>query len=517
MTKFRSCLLFVIILLFTSKIAAYKILALFPHIAKSHFVMGEALMKGLAARGHQVFVVNHFPQDPPVPNYTDISLVGSMRNAVEDTPLENVGNGDVMMNVNMLASLAVEICENILSFPSVQKLIKSEAKFDLIITELFNTDCMLGFVHKFKAPFIAIGTSVMMPWGNARFGNPDNPSYIPHHFLPHSDRMSFGERLVNAVYQKGVEWAYHFFMDIPSDRIARRYFGDSLPPLADIARNTSLLLLNTHFSLNQPRPFVPQIVEVGGLHLSLPKPLPEDIKEFLDKSEHGAIYFSLGSIVRTDTLAADKRDAFLQAFSELPQRVLWKWEADTIPGKPPNVKIARWLPQVDVLRHPNVKLFLTHGGLMGTIEAVHSGVPMVGIPLFGDQEVNMHSYISEGFAVKLQFDSISKESILKALRTALHDPRYRENAVRISRAFNDRPMFPLDTAIFWTEYVIRHRGAPHLRSTARDLSWYQYLLLDVSAVLLSVVIFTFVSTFYIIKTVIGLVLHRRISQKKKKQ
>jgi glucuronosyltransferase len=76
----------------------------------------------------------------------------------------------------------------------------------------------------------------------------------------------------------------------------------------------------------------------------------QDIKKFLDESEHGAIYFSLGSIVKTDTLAPDKRDAFLQAFSELQQRVLWKWEADTIPGKPPNVKIARWLPQVDVLR-----------------------------------------------------------------------------------------------------------------------------------------------------------------------
>jgi glucuronosyltransferase len=93
--------------------------------------------------------------------------------------------------------------------------------------------------------------------------------------------MSFGERLVNAVYQKGVQWAYHFFMDIPSERIARRYFGDSLPPLADIARNTSLLLLNTHFSMNQPRPFVPQIVEVGGLHLSLPKPLPEVVSSLI--------------------------------------------------------------------------------------------------------------------------------------------------------------------------------------------------------------------------------------------
>jgi glucuronosyltransferase len=73
--------------------------------------------------------------------------------------------------------------------------------------------------------------------------------------------------------------------------------------------------------------------------------------------------------------------------------------------------------------HRNVKVFLTHGGLMGTIEAVHSGVPMVGIPLFGDQEVNIRSYVSEGFAVKLNFNNITKESVLQALRTVLHDKK----------------------------------------------------------------------------------------------
>lgn len=61
---------------------------------------------------------------------------------------------------------------------------------------------------------------------------------------------------------------------------------------------------------------------------------------------------------------------------------------------------------------------------MGTTEAVHSGVPMVGIPLFGDQEVNVRSYVSEGFALKLHFNSITKESVLQALRTVLHDTRW---------------------------------------------------------------------------------------------
>jgi glucuronosyltransferase len=45
-------------------------------------------------------------------------------------------------------------------------------------------------------------------------------------------------------------------------------------------------------------------------------------------------------------------------------------------------------------------------------------------------------------------------------------------------------MSPLNTAIFWTEYVLRHGGTPHMRSAALDLAWYQYLLIDVTALIL---------------------------------
>ncbi|PSN57262.1 UDP-glucuronosyltransferase 2B17 [Blattella germanica] len=69
----------------------------------------------------------------------------------------------------------------------------------------------------------------------------------------------------------------------------------------------------------------------------------------MNESEHGVIVFSLGSTVRADTFSNQKRDAFLQAFAELPQRVLWKWEADSLPGQPENVKTIKWMPQGDVL------------------------------------------------------------------------------------------------------------------------------------------------------------------------
>lgn len=60
---------------------------------------------------------------------------------------------------------------------------------------------------------------------------------------------------------------------------------------------------------------------------------------------------------------------------------------------------------------------------------------------------------------------------------------YKQKAKELSEAFRDRPMSPLETAVYWTEYVIRHKGAPHLRSAAVGMPWYQYYLIDVILVI----------------------------------
>jgi UDP:flavonoid glycosyltransferase YjiC (YdhE family) len=60
---------------------------------------------------------------------------------------------------------------------------------------------------------------------------------------------------------------------------------------------------------------------------------------------------------------------------------------------------------------------------MGTMEAVYSGVPMVAIPLFGDQFHNAKNYEDEGIVVRIDYTSITKEKVLKALREVLENPR----------------------------------------------------------------------------------------------
>lgn len=64
-----------------------------------------------------------------------------------------------------------------------------------------------------------------------------------------------------------------------------------------------------------------------------------------------------------------------------------------------------------------------------------------------------------------------------------------ENAKTASEVFKDRPLSPAEEVVYWTEYVIRHKGATHLKSHAINLTWYQYYLLDVIAVVLICITF----------------------------
>ena len=69
----------------------------------------------------------------------------------------------------------------------------------------------------------------------------------------------------------------------------------------------------------------------------------------MDDAPNGVVYFSLGSNLKSTNMPVAQREALLKAFSQLKQKVLWKWEDDILPGQPDNVKLGKWLPQSDIL------------------------------------------------------------------------------------------------------------------------------------------------------------------------
>ncbi|XP_047000814.1 UDP-glucosyltransferase 2-like [Schistocerca americana] len=482
---------------------AANILAATSVPGRSHFIMFRRLFKALASRGHNVTVVGHYPVDSPMENYTDISFKGDVPEADSNMPSAVINllrmpfAGPVFLkNINR------QLCAKVYDLPQMRRLASSGSRFDLVISEDFVHDCMAALAHKFRAPLVAISSSMALNGAHDRVGNPDHPAYTEQCLVPLKAPFSFWERVYSTVmhvYVRAVDW---LMSGGYVDQKLREVLGADTPPLEQIIRNTSLVLINSHWSVDQPVPSVPAFVEVGGLHVEDPKPLPKDLQSFLDNSPQGVIYFSFGSLVQPDDLPEEKFKAILDALASVPQNVLWKVDPAALPHLPRNVRAQKWMPQNDVLYHPNVRVFITHGGLLGTQEGIMAGVPLLVVPLFSDQELNGVRVAAAGNGVRVRYEDLTFQALRSAIDTLVNDTRYSERAKQLSSLYRDRPRPPLEEAVYWVEYVLRHKGAPHLRSAVLDLAWYQYLLLDVAAFVVAAASLPLLALYFIVRNVV---------------
>lgn len=149
------------------------------------------------------------------------------------------------------------------------------------------------------------------------------------------------------------------------------------------------------------------------------------LQTFLDSATDGVVYFSLGSVIKSsnETMSPEMLATFVKIFGELKQKVIWKF-GDEIPNLPSNVMVSEWLPQSDIFAHPNVRLFISHGGALGTNEAIYHGLPLLGMPFFGDQRRNIESYAQSGWALRLDYANVTEQSLRWALSTLLDDKKY---------------------------------------------------------------------------------------------
>ncbi|XP_043304151.1 UDP-glucuronosyltransferase 2B18-like isoform X7 [Cervus canadensis] len=243
-------------------------------------------------------------------------------------------------------------------------------------------------------------------------------------------------------------------------------------------------LIRTYWDFSFPRPLLPNVEFVGGLHCKPAKPLPKEMEEFVQSSgENGIVVFSLGSMV--SNMSEDRAKVIASALAQIPQKVLWRYDGKKPDTLGPNTRLYKWLPQNDLLGHPKTKAFITHGGSNGVYEAIYHGIPMVGTPLFDDQDDNIARMKAKGTAVRLDFETMSTSDLLNALKEVINNPSYKENVMRLSAIQHDQPMKPLDRAVFWIEFVMHHKGAKHLRPAIHDLTWFQYHSLDVIGFLLA--------------------------------
>uniref|UniRef100_A0A182P823 Uncharacterized protein n=1 Tax=Anopheles epiroticus TaxID=199890 RepID=A0A182P823_9DIPT len=472
--------------------SAAKILAVFPSISKTNYIFGQVLFEALAARGHNVTIVSPFEVQYANENIRQLRITGLFSH-IEDYGLHaNVftkrDKSSFYGNTNLIYGTAA-MADYTLGHPVVQKLLNDPAEtFDLLILDQVLCESLLGLAYHYGVPAIVYSADAPNKYTNEMVANPHNPAYNPIPSLGYSDRMHLVQRVWNTFVSICEQFNYKYLYLPSQEAVYQRYFGRrDLPPLLDLIHNVSLVMVNSHPVINFARPFVPNMIEIGGAHIRQLEDtgFSQDVINWVEKAKNGVIYFSMGTNIRSADFPDSLREAFVGAFAKLSQvLIIWRWENATLPNQSANVIIGPWMPQQQLLAHPNVRLHITHGGLLSMMETVHYGKPIVGLPLAGDQEILVNRAIEAGYGLKLNYQNISEEQVLHTINQMLSDPSYRAAALKASRQFREQPLKPMDKVLYYVDYVLKQNsGVNYLRSGALYLSFWPRHVVDVASIL----------------------------------
>uniref|UniRef100_A0A914HWI0 UDP-glucuronosyltransferase n=1 Tax=Globodera rostochiensis TaxID=31243 RepID=A0A914HWI0_GLORO len=265
--------------------------------------------------------------------------------------------------------------------------------------------------------------------------------------------LPFRDRLIN-FYNSFYNWAFLYdLQDLLEEPIVRHAFGNDFPKMKEIGRNISLLFVNSNQFFEYPRPISNKVINVGGMVEMAQKQL----------TRKSAAYWTMPN----------------------PAPFLYHLERDAkLFAKHKNVHPVTWADQKTILLHPKTRAFVSHCGLNSLTESVRAGVPILAIPLFGDQKYNAILAEHKGVGIKLDvkaLKAVGAEALFFAsLGKLLNDPSYRRNAQMIKRKFELTPFGPKQTLIQWVEFAAEFAELNELNLPGEDeLGTLAYYSIDV--------------------------------------
>lgn len=176
------------------------------------------------------------------------------------------------------STILVDTTHMFISDVEVQKFIKEDqSTFDLVIVESFFQECTVAMGHKYSSPVISI--IPVAPWISASrwAANPSDFSYIKDFMLDGGKSLDFWGRFTNTFIG-----LYSLFIEpityLPQlENMMNKYFQypgyENRPKMADMLTNISLSLIDSDAKILSPRPYVPNFIEVPGIHFQPSKNL----------------------------------------------------------------------------------------------------------------------------------------------------------------------------------------------------------------------------------------------------
>ena len=245
---------------------------LLAQASKSHKNVFQPLTDALSERNHTITVVSPY-MGKARKNVREIvpNNLAETSKAAMGNPFEVRKKGTVGLFTGF--QYIYDACEE--TFQNSEFRALEKERFDLIFVDAFMNDCQYGWIHKMQVPFILMETAAAPSCITQAVGNRLPPSFVPVDLTPFSDHMSLGERIINVAAVVIWDIMEELYFKQKYEAIYRKHLGEDLPGTFEIMQNTSMIFSNSHFALTFPRPHLPDVVEVGGMHCRPAKALPK--------------------------------------------------------------------------------------------------------------------------------------------------------------------------------------------------------------------------------------------------
>ncbi|CAG7786639.1 unnamed protein product [Allacma fusca] len=477
---------YVAILLVFQVSSGAKILFLIGLGSHSHRVAVQPLASKLADRGHDVTFVSARIPESVHPKIKELSFEKPFQAILEsndDITVPSVETRlktkyiDYLLTYNNMWDVFYASNEVFLEDREFIKFIK-ETHFDVIIGDFVMKETVTVMAHFQNTKVIWFNS------GGAQFmvdmellGLPTESSWLPDFSLG-SPYSFVPNRFVYAFNSLWWYFSFHWYFLPKVNQLVEKNLGGGLPSFDEMVSNVDLVFVNEHFSHAYPRSLPPFVIPIGGMHcLNSNGTLPKSMETFIE-SVDSFVYMSFGSIINVTGLPDELQNVLFDTVGSFPGvKFLWKWDGKLPANFPKNVLPMEWFPQQDVLAHPKCKGFVTQGGAMSFQQAIYHGVPMIVVPVWWDQPSMARIAMELGVGIHLELSEITRDSFRDALTNIIYNKKYSEKSKLISQLSKDRPMAPVETAVWWTEYVLKHDTA-HLKSPAIKQRWWQRRMLD---------------------------------------
>ena len=253
----------------------------------------------------------------------------------------------------------------------------------------------------------------------------------------------------------------------------REKFG--LEPVSKFCRTNSetppFIISESIFGFEEAR-LLPQNIELVGFLKSpeTPEPVDPDIKAWMDNSK-GFFYIATGSIQSFN-------DFQIEAYNKLFPSMKYDFliSSKVLVSDQPNVKIVKWINQVEVLNHPNVLAFASHGGLSSIFEAIQGAVPILCIPHAKDQFSNCDRVHTIQLGIRLKLEEANAETLKSGFEGLVNNEVYK-NTQKTYRAILKSYKGEKKAADLILSIV--EFGYQHLIPRWYSLPWYKKNELDI--------------------------------------